>query len=139
MRGDAVMRFARAHEPTGEDLRAWAAEAGAAPPVQDWDLVLFWGMEPGRLRVFVELAADPSLPNRGYFLFLLYGWVAYAAKREDFDSWRTHYDRWVRRATEGVRDGAVRRWRHAARLVLQGARPFAAAGWWAARGAERGG
>ena len=132
------MRFARAHEPTEAELRAWAAEAGAAEPVQDWDLVLFWGMEPGRLRVFVELAADPALPNQSYFLYLLYSWVAYAAGREDFDARRPQYDQWLDRAARGVRDPAVKRWRHGARRIFQGVEPLDAASWSAALAAERG-
>jgi hypothetical protein len=95
-------------------------------------------MEPGRLRVFVDLAADPALPNQSYFRFLLYSWVAYAARREDFDYRRPQYDQWLDRAARGVRDPAVKRWRHGARRIFQALDPFEAASWWAALAAERG-
>ena len=123
-----AMRFKKAHNPTEAELRAWAAEAGAPEPENDWDLVLSWEMEPGRLRVFVELAADPTLPNAAYFLMALYTWVSYVARREDFDSWRPQYDRWLDVA-RGVRDPAVKRWRHNARRIFQGLEPFDAEAW----------
>lgn len=131
------MRFAKSHNPTEAELRAWAAEAGAAEPEGDWDLVLAWGMEPGRLRVFVELAADPTLPNARYFLMALYTWVSYAARRPDFDSWRPQYDRWLD-AAKGVRDPAVKRWRHRARRIFQGLDPFDAHAWGANFAADAG-
>ena len=132
------MRFAKSHNPTEAELRAWAAEAGAAEPEGDWDLVLSWGMEPGRLRVLVELAADPTLPNAPYFLITLYTWVSYVARRDDFDSWRPQYDRWLD-AAKGVRDPAVKRWRHSARRIFQGLDPFDADAWGAGMVADTGG
>lgn len=114
-----IMRIANAFKPSERELRAWAAEPGAPEPVQDWDLVLAWDMDPGRLRLFIELAADAGLPNAEYFLMALYTWVAHVARRDDFDSWRSQYDRWLDPA-KGVRDPAVKRWRHRARLLFQG-------------------
>lgn len=122
------MRFANKIQPTEAELRAWAAELGVPQPVQDWDLVLAWEMDPGRLRVFVELAANPALPNGHFFLAALYTWVRYAARRDDFDSWRQLYDCWLDQA-KGVRDPAVKQWRRRARLVFQGIEPFDAQAW----------
>lgn len=121
--------------PTEAELRAWAAEDGAEEPTGDWDLVLAWDMEPGRLRLFVELAADDTLPNARYFLMALYTWVWYAARRDDFDSWRPYYDRWLE-AAKGVRDPAVKRWRNRARRIFQGLDPFDQESWWAAYAAD---
>jgi len=123
------MRFANSLNPTEAELRAWAAEAGAAEPTGDWDLVLSWGMEPGRLRLLVDLAADAALPNATYFLMALYTWVSFAARQKDFDSGRPQYDRWLDVA-KGVRDPAVKRWRRRARRVFQGVDSFDNELWW---------
>ena len=129
------MRFADPYNPTGAELRDWAADADAIPPHQEWELELAWGMEPGRLRVIVELAADPTSRKARYFLRLLYTWVYAVARRQDFDSWRVQFDRWLDQA-KGVRDPAVKRWRHRARLIFQAIEPFNAESWWAALSAE---
>jgi hypothetical protein len=131
------MRFANSLDPTEAELRAWAAEAGAVHPTGDWELVLAWGMEPGRLRLFVDLAADATLPNAPFFLMALYAWVSYAARRTDFDSWRLQYDRWLDVA-KGVRDPAVKRWRYRARRIFQGVDPFDYHSWWATLAADAG-
>ena len=129
------MRFADSFNPTEPELREWAAEVGAAPPDQDWELLLTWGMEPGRVRLFAELAADPTLPNARFFLLALYTWVSYYARQKDFDSWRPIFDRWLDQV-KGVRDPAVKRWRHRARLIFQGIEPFDFDSWWSAYAAD---
>jgi hypothetical protein len=129
------MRFANPHNPTESELRAWAADGEAAEPAQDWELILAWHMDPSRLRALVDLAADPSLPHARFCLLALYQWVAYAAERPDFDGWRRQYDRWLDEA-RGVREPAVKRWRHAARLVVQGVEAFDRDRWWSVYAAE---
>jgi hypothetical protein len=123
------MRFANSLNPTEAELRAWAAEIGAGEPMGDWDLVLSWGMEPGRLRLLVDLAADSTLPNAAFFLMALYTWVSYTARQKDFDRWRPQYDRWLDVA-KGVRDPAVKRWRNRARRIFQGVDSFDYDSWW---------
>jgi hypothetical protein len=98
--------------------------------MQDWDLVLSWGMEPGRLRVCVELAATPICPHARFFLMVLYHWVAVVARDSHIELRRTMYDRWLE-VVRGVTDPAVKRWRHRAKLVFQGAEPFSWEQWWA--------
>lgn len=135
--GTAVeMRFRNPNNPTELELREWAAEAGAVPPVQDWELVLSWGVDAGRLRLFAELAADPTLPNGPFFLLALYQWVSYAARQKDTGSWRQQYDRWLDRAGI-VRAPAVKRWRHRARLIFQGIERFDSEAWWSVYGTEK--
>ena len=115
--------------PTEAELRAWAAEPGADELTGDWDLVLAWNMEPERLRLLVELAADTTLPNAPLFLRALYTWVWYVGRQQDFDSWRPYYDRWLDVA-KGVRDPAVKRWRHRTRRIFQGIESFDKESWW---------
>lgn len=123
------MRFADYFNPTEPELRAWASLDGARQPSPEWELVLSWGMDRGRLRVCIQLAADPALANARFFLLLLYTWVSYVAGRENWEALRPEFDRWLDEA-KGVRDVAVKRWRRRARLIFQGIEPFDRKGWW---------
>ena len=129
------MRFANELNPTEAELRTWAAEAGADEPSQDWDMILSWGMERGRLRVIIDLAADTSLPNHWFFLLTLYSWVEHVAGCPNYSIMRPAYAEWLDVA-RGVRDPAVKRWRHAAREIFQGRVPFDRGAWQAKWNAE---
>lgn len=120
------MRFANPYCPTTAELRAWAADPESVEPSQDWDLILSWEMDRGRLRTLVELAADPTVPQSSYCLQVLYQWVSYVAGQKDFDS---RYDPWLDEA-RGVRDEKVKQWRHKARLIFQGIERFDYDAWW---------
>jgi len=61
------MRFSNPSYPTNDELRAWAAGADPVPPMQDWDLVLSWSMDPGFLRLCVELAEDTAAGASSFF------------------------------------------------------------------------
>jgi hypothetical protein len=124
------MRFHDACNPTEEELRVWAADDGAVAPMQDWDLVLSWRMEPGFLGLCVELASDPVCPQAGFFLLVLYQWVAVSARGQNFEPCRSMYDRWLDKA-RGTANPAVKRWHHRARLLFQGIEPFEWNEWWA--------
>jgi len=131
------MRFANPHNPTEPELRAWAADADADEPSQDWKLILAWNMDAGRLRTLVSLAADTALPQARFCLLALHEWIAYAARQADFVARRQQYDRWLDEA-RGVRDPRVRRWRHRARLIVQGIEQFDDKQWWSAFTADVG-
>ncbi len=126
-----------ASNPTDDDLRAWAYGPSTDTPIQDWDLVLSWGVDRGRLRHCVGYADDPSCPNASFFLELLYQWVKTVGRSPTFDVMRPADDEWLDVA-RGVTDPAVKRWRHLARLVFQGADPFGRERWRAAREASWG-
>src|SRR5690606_17989725 len=49
---------------------AWAMDADAFEPTQDFDLALAW--VPGLERTYVELAADIACPKRTFFVEVLY-------------------------------------------------------------------
>ena len=123
------MRIKDEFNPTEDELRQWAAEPGALHPTDDWELVLAWGMEPGRLRTIATLAADTTLPNARFFLIVLYTWVSWAARNKDFDSWRKQYDRWLDEV-RGNKDPAVKQWRYRARRIFQGIDKFDYDAWW---------
>lgn len=55
--------------PTEHEVRAWAYQADAIEPEQDWHLAL-----PGNGydELYVDLVADPACPNRDFFLEVLY-------------------------------------------------------------------
>jgi hypothetical protein len=124
------MRFADDFNPTEAELREWAAEEDTVAPEGDWELVLAWGMDQGRLRVCIELAASPGLPGARFFLMVLYTWVSHVARRVKSETWYRTFDRWLDEA-KGVRDPAVKRWRRRARMIFQGVEPFDYETWWA--------
>lgn len=68
-----------AHDPTPEQIRAWAATPAAVEPVQDWHLVISWLPYE---QLYLELAADDGCPNRRYFLALLYLMVGDAVRTQ---------------------------------------------------------
>ena len=123
------MQFKDSANPTEPELRAWAAQAGADWPDQDWEVALARGIERKRLRLMAELADDESLPNARFFLLVLYTWVECHALDEAYGSWHAQFDRWLYE-TRGVRRPALKRWRHRARLVFQGVERFDAHSWW---------
>jgi hypothetical protein len=129
------MWFKDPHHPTEAELRAWSADPEAEWPMPDWDLVLAWGMEPGRLGLLAALASDATLPQRSRFLLVLYTWVSYVARQQDFELSRTQYDGWLDKV-KGCRDAAVKRWRHQARRIFQKIEPFDQESWWARHRAE---
>lgn len=68
-----------ASQPTVEELRAWAFDADASEPVQDWDLILSW--LPYDV-VYLELASSRECPKADFFLSLLYFIVGDAVRTE---------------------------------------------------------
>jgi len=125
------MRFRDPHKPAEDELRAWATDENAVAPIQDWDLILTWAMEPGLLRVCVELAADAACPNASFFLMVLYHWVAVVARSKHFEQTRSIYEGWMN-VVRGVSDPAVKRWRHETLLIFQGIESFNWEQWWVA-------
>jgi hypothetical protein len=123
------MHFRHPSYPTDDELRAWAADDDPVPPVQDWDLILCWRMDPGLLRLCVELAANAGAKASSFFLLVLYRFVVVVANDSQFDIKRSTYDSWLEVA-RGAKHPAVKRWRHEARLVLQGLKPFDRDNWW---------
>lgn len=121
------MRFANPFHPTAAELHAWAADPQSIEPCEDWDLILSWEMDRGRLRTIINLATDPALPRSSFFFRVLYQWVSYVAGQKDFDP---RYDLWLDEA-RGVRDAKVKEWRHKTRLIFQGVEQFDYDKWWA--------
>lgn len=117
------MRFINGLDPTEEELRKWAYDSQAHAPVQDWELVLSWGMSRERFQQVIQFAADPNCPQAAFFLDVLFQWVSVIAKSQDYEIVRTHYDTWLQ-DVRGIRDKRVKEWRHKAGLLFQGQRQF---------------
>jgi len=117
------------HNPTEEELRQWAYAPDSEEPVQDWGMILSWQMDRGLLRHCIEFADDGDCPQAAFFLDVLYQWVCLEAGRASFEATRDIYDEWLNVA-KGIRDPAVKRWRHHARLIFQGLEPFDSQKWW---------
>jgi hypothetical protein len=124
------MKFKDPNHPTEEELREWAADPESISPSPAWELLLSWGMEPGLLRVCVDLASDPDNMHRGLFRMVLYQWVETIQKGAEFEAYRTIYEGWLD-ALKGLTNPAIKRWRYEARRIIQGVRPFDRDRWWA--------
>ena len=55
--------------PTEDEVRAWAYDAGTLEPEQDWHLAL---PDTGFEELYLDLVADPACPKHDYFLWVLY-------------------------------------------------------------------
>ncbi len=56
------------HADFEQELLVWAYSS-EGEPMQDWDLMV---TDPNRAELLLRLAADPSCPQRGFFLRCLY-------------------------------------------------------------------
>jgi hypothetical protein len=63
--------------PSSNDIREWAFDAGADAPVQDFGLVLLWAHDE---RVYLDLASSDDCPKRRFFLSVLYLMVGDAVR-----------------------------------------------------------
>jgi hypothetical protein len=80
--------------PSSEDIRRWAFDAGAEEPVQDWDLLL---STVAQENFFLELASNDDCPKSEFFLALLY-LITGDAVRTDYKSHRRDaIESWRRR------------------------------------------
>ena len=117
-------------DPSPDDLRAWANDPDASPLKGDWELVLTWDMEPGRLRACIELAETHTNPHFVFFRQVLLEWVCQAVRSPEFAQRRQLYDAWLDQA-KGIRDPWLKNWRHTAKLIFKGLEPYDNASWWA--------
>lgn len=108
------------YNPTPEEIRAWAYDADAMEPVQDFDLMV--ADEPNDA-LCLELAADPACPKRRWFLSVLYLVVG--------DAVRSGFKVRSREAVEALleRGGSlhhpdVEAWRRHSRALLDDPRSF---------------
>ena len=72
-----VNYFANPWNPQPEEIRAWAYDADAMWPEQDFDLALSWA---GHEKACLDLAADDACPKRLFFLSVLYLMVGDAVR-----------------------------------------------------------
>src|SRR3569832_80322 len=97
-------------DPSPGDLRTWASDPAAQPPSGEWPLVLSWKMEPGRLRVCIQLASDDHCPQADMFRRTLFEWVSVVARHRDFELQRLIADAW-RDQARGAKDPRIKQWR----------------------------
>lgn len=71
--------FANPWNPQPEEIRAWAYDANAPWPHQDFDLALSWARHE---KAYLDLAADVTCPKQNFFLSMLYRVVGDAIRHE---------------------------------------------------------
>jgi hypothetical protein len=69
--------FADPWNPEPDEIRAWAYDADAMCPEQDFDLALSWA---GHEKAYLELAQHEACPKRRFFLGVLYLMVGDAVR-----------------------------------------------------------
>ena len=65
--------------PSAFEVEAWAYDAEAEWPHQEWDLFLSWKVEED---LYLQLAADAKCPKQGFFRHLLHYIVGKAISSE---------------------------------------------------------
>lgn len=123
--------FADVWNPTEDEVRAWA-DTDAYVPTEDWDLAVYM-LRPEFL---AELAADPSCPQRLFFLRCLYHAVGDKVRHglrnpRSADGWET-----VRRVP-ATGDPLIEAWRADATRLLAGKIKFDLEEWCGGRLANR--
>lgn len=107
--------------PTEQELRRWAALAGARYPMQDWDIII--SADPGKDGLVLELAADPSCCHRRSFLGILYLIVGDAVRSK----WNTRTQAAVVSIIEAAgrhSDSAIKLWAARSAELLQNPNQF---------------
>ena len=66
-----MVTFGDPVNPTSDELRAWAFDAHAPEPIQDFELCVDDPADPARLELLFALAGDPACPKREFFLDVL--------------------------------------------------------------------
>jgi hypothetical protein len=110
---------------TVEELRIWAADAGAPWPDQDWNLAVARGNLASEV---LRLATDLACPNRSFFLGVLYLFVGDAVRT----TWRAFDQKMIAALLdEGSRaaDASIRRWVTRSRDLVQHPDRFDYADW----------
>jgi hypothetical protein len=74
------MDFHDPWNPTHDEVMAWAFDADAAEPSQEFELALSWARQ--HERTYLELAGDDGCPKRRYFLSLIYFMIGNAVRQE---------------------------------------------------------
>lgn len=112
-------------QPTPDEIRAWAYDAHAAEPCQDWDLALAWS---GHERALLECASDDTCPRQAYMLAVLYLIVG--------DAVRTGFQSRPRAVIEGFLDFAsafchpsIQLWQQRSRALLRDPSTFTYEAW----------
>lgn len=104
-----------ATHPTAEELRAWAFDADADEPVQDWDLILSWIAYED---VYAELASTKTCPKADYFLALLYFIVGDAVRAEYRNRSRPDIEALISKLEQRFPAYVIRQWGNRSRELL---------------------
>lgn len=106
--------------PTAEEVREWAFDAGAPEPCQDWDLSLSW---VGYESTYLSLAADHHCPKRTFFVHMLYFMVGDAVRNDFASTPRPIVEGFVARAGNSKHPDIVR-WHDRSAALLADPKSF---------------
>jgi hypothetical protein len=106
--------------PSSSEVRAWAYDASARDPCEDWDLSLAWARHE---RDYLELASDPNCPKRQFFLQVLY-LIAGDAVRNEYKATPEAVLRGFLAAAESYPNPDVQLWRARTLGLMQNPETF---------------
>ena len=116
--------------PTADELCAWAFDAKAEEPIQDWDLVLTWLAYED---MFLELASTKTCPKADYFLAVLYLIVGDAVRTEYRNRTKESVEDLLTKAESRFPAFVVRTWVLRSRDLLAHPERFSYEDWCAGR------
>ena len=111
--------------PSSDDVRAWAREADAVEPCEDWDLALSGARHDA---AYLELASDPACPARGYLLSVLYLIVGDAVRSGFRTAGRADIEALLARGA-GYPHPDIARWRRRSAELLAHPETFSYEAW----------
>jgi hypothetical protein len=117
--------FSDPWNPSSTEVCAWAYDAAAEEPCQDWDLALSWA---GHERDYLSFVADQNCPKRFYFLSILYLMIGDAV-RSGFRVASESSVRGFLKLAENHSNQAVRRWHQRSLRLLKHPNEFDYEAW----------
>jgi hypothetical protein len=121
--------FADPWNPSITEVRAWAYDAAAEEPCQDWDLALCWA---GHERDYLDFASDRRCPKRAFFLSVIYLMVGDAVRSEFRSTSEAMVSGFVQLGANHS-DPAIRLWHSRASHLLDHPKEFEYDAWCAGK------
>lgn len=120
------MAFHDPWNPTHDEVVAWAFDADALAPDQDFHLALSWARSLER--TYVDLASDEKCPKRRFFLDVLYLMIGDAVRSQFRSVARPLVEGFIELG-DGIEHPDIRLWQSRSRRLLKHPKEFSYEAW----------